>query len=190
MTPEPAAGKPDWPEPAGGLQRFYLGCPEPSWLRGEGVGWLDGSQGLALFVCHRRLARLRTLPRAGLPWACDSGGFTELRAAGYWRVSAADYTRAVARYDREIGLLEWAAPMDWLCEPGIRARTGLSIREHQDRTVGNYLLLRELWSRYSGDSCPFMPVIQGWSIEDYLDRVSLYSAAGVGLPGRGVRRRR
>ena len=141
MTPEPAAGKPDWPEPAGGLQRFYLGCPEPSWLRGEGVGWLDGSQGLALFVCHRRLARLRTLPRAGLPWACDSGGFTELRAAGYWRVSAADYTRAVARYDREIGLLEWAAPMDWLCEPGIRARTGLSTREHQHRTVGNYLLL-------------------------------------------------
>jgi hypothetical protein len=114
VTPDPAAGKPDWPQPAGGLQRFYLGCPEPSWLRGEGVGWLDGTQGLALFVSHRRLARLRTLPRAGLPWACDSGSFTELRAAGRRRVSPVDYTRAVARYDREIGLLEWTAPMDWM----------------------------------------------------------------------------
>ena len=111
----------------------------------------------------------------------NSGGFTVLRDFGFWRSPADDYLRAVARYDQEIGGLEWAAPQDWMCEPSIRARTGLSIREHQQRTVENYLHLRELWPQHSDSSYPIMPALEGWTVQDYLDCVDLYAAVGVDL---------
>ena len=40
-------------------------------------------------------------------------------------------------------MLEWAAPMDWMCEPAMLARTGLTVEDHQRRTVANFLELRE-----------------------------------------------
>lgn len=168
---------------AGRLERFYLGAPEPRWLAGDQVHDTDRRAGLAMFVSHRRLGRLRSLPRARLPWALDSGGFTELRDFGLWRASALDYARAVARYDEVIGNLEWAAPQDWMCEPQIRACTGLSVREHQHRTIENYLQLRDLWPQHSDDTLPVMPVVQGWTVPDYVDCVELYAANGVDLVG-------
>jgi hypothetical protein len=52
---------------------FFLGTHMPHWL-----GLLD----IPLFVSHRRLGRLKTLPRALGPWALDSGGFSELALFG------------------------------------------------------------------------------------------------------------
>ena len=69
--------------------------------------------------------------------------------------------------------MEWAAPMDWMCEPFIIEKTGLSVREHQERTVSNYLDLR--------DQGPFIPVLQGWDLSDYEACVELYASAGVDL---------
>ena len=57
---------------------FYLGTHHPSWLRKTDV---------PLFVSRRRLAGLKTLPRARGPWALDSGGFQELILHGEWTVS-------------------------------------------------------------------------------------------------------
>ncbi len=34
------------------------------------------------------------------------------------------------RYRDEIGCLLWAAPHDWMCEPWITAKTGLTVAEH------------------------------------------------------------
>ena len=91
-----------------------------------------------------RLAGRRRLPRAATGWALDSGGFTELRLHGGWRTSAVEYVSAVRRYRDEIGNLEWAAPQNWMCEPFMSAKTGLTVREHQVRTVSNDLHLRHL----------------------------------------------
>jgi hypothetical protein len=54
-------------------------------------GWLAAHVGVRLFVSHRRLARRKTLPRARFPWACDSGGFTELSQFGGWRTTPEEY---------------------------------------------------------------------------------------------------
>jgi hypothetical protein len=143
---------------------FWLGTHEPAWL---------GRLRVPLFVSHRRLARRRSLPRAIGSWALDSGGFTELSMHGGWRTPRDEYVEAVARYGEEIGKLAWAAPMDWMCEPIMIATTGLSVREHQERTVANYLELR--------DRGPFVPVLQGWSLPDYERCVELYEEAGVDL---------
>lgn len=55
------------------------------------------------------------------------------------------YVAAVRRYDDEIGSLERAAPRDLTCEVAVLQRTGLSVREHQRRTVDNFVELQMLW---------------------------------------------
>lgn len=151
---------------------FYLGAHQPHWL---------ASAGVPLFVSHRRLTGRRTLPRAIADWALDSGGFSELSLFGEWRTTPEDYVAAVRRYDVEIGRLSWVAPQDWMCEPVMLARTGLSVQEHQDRTVANYLRLQELWAAQSDDESPFVPVLQGWVRDDYLRCWDLYHRHGVDL---------
>lgn len=151
--------------------KFWLGTPEPAWL-----ARLD----VPLMVSHRRLARRlaprRSLPRARAPWVLDSGGFSELTRYGRWETSPADYVGAVRRYRDEVGRLAWAAPQDWMVEPAMLARTGLDIAEHQRRTVANLLELRA-----RAPELPFIPVVQGWTVDDYRRCVDLYDAAGVDL---------
>lgn len=129
---------------------------------------------MPLFISHRRLKRYKTLPVARSEWALDSGGFTELNSPPYrWQTTVEEYVEAVQRYQSEIGGLRWAAPMDWMCEPAVIAKTGLSVREHQERTVQNYLDLR--------GRGPFVPVLQGQHLPDYEVCVDLYRDAGVDL---------
>lgn len=155
------------------MEQFYLGTHQPHWLATAAV---------PLFVSHRRLVDRRTFPRAICGWALDSGGFSELSLFGGWRTTPREYVAAVRRYEEEIGLLEWAAPQDWMCEPVMLARTGLTVREHQRRTVRNFLDLRDLWDTLTGgDESPFMPVLQGWARDDYLRCADLYAAAGIDL---------
>jgi hypothetical protein len=161
--------------------RFYLGTHEPSWL------WNPAIRGVPLFVAHPRLTRLRSLRRASSPWALDSGGYSELRKYGEWRTTAREYVEAVARYDREIGHLEWAAPQDWMCEPwmihGGRGAPGTHLTggEHQRRTVANFLECRALWPEFSDGSCPIMPAVQGGDGYPHTACVELYTANGVDL---------
>ena len=96
-----------------------------------------------------------------------------------------EYVTAVKRYDREIGQLDWAAPMDLMCEADMLARTGLTVLEHQRRTVSNFVLLERLWHE-SDDTVnpesPFMPVLQGGQEPaSYLQCWDLYGEAGVDL---------
>jgi hypothetical protein len=146
---------------------FYLGAHQPQWL------WRAG---FPLFVSHRQLTQRRHLRPASCRWALDSGGFTELSMHGKWVTRADDYAAAVTTYAEQIGRLEFAAPQDWMCEPFMIERTGLSVREHQERTVASYLELRRL-----APGLPFIPVLQGWHLADYLHCVSLYAAAGIDL---------
>lgn len=162
--------------------RFYTGSHQPHWL------WSPAAD-FPLFVSHRALSRVKNLRPSTHGWALDSGGFTELSKYGEWRTTPGEYAEATARYDGEIGRLEWAAPQDWMCEPFIiggggllnAPGTGLSVAEHQRRTVANFLELREIWPRYSDSPCPFMPVLQGWVLEDYRRCEQMYREAGVRL---------
>jgi hypothetical protein len=145
-----------------------LGTHEPHWL------WRAR---FPLFVSHRQLARRpRKLRKAVCRWALDSGGFTELSLYGRWQTAPEAYAEAVDTYATKIGRLDFAAPMDWMCEPFMIERTGLSVGEHQHRTVANYVQLRQL-----APHLPFIPVLQGWTLPDYLACLHLYETAGVDL---------
>lgn len=154
--------------------RFYLGTHRPSWL---------GKVDVPLFVSRRWMPK--KLPVARASWALDSGGFTELSDHGHWTIHPRQYVSEVRRFRDEIGLLDFAAPMDWMCEPWIVAKTGKSVRAHQYLTVANYLELRELDSEL-----PFIPVLQGFTLDDYLWCADIYADSGVdlteGLVGLGT----
>lgn len=147
--------------------RFYLGSHEPSWL---------GRLGVPLFVSHRRLALRHRFPEATAGWALDSGGFSELSMFGRWRTTPAAYAAAITRYCDHIGHIDWAAPQDWMCEPWIVAKTGRSVAEHQAATVASVLELRA-----QVDGVAVIPVIQGWTLRDYLACVDRYHDAGLDL---------
>jgi hypothetical protein len=159
--------------------RFFLGT--------HMAGWLTETTA-PLFVSDRRLRQYKALPQARGMWALDSGGFTELQKYGSWDQgpSPAEYAARVRRYRDVIGGLVWAAPQDWMCEPIIInggtagpirfAGTGLSVIEHQRRTVANFLELRDI-----APDLPFIPVLQGFTQAEYLDCVTQYHDAGVDL---------
>jgi len=114
-------------------------------------------------------------------WALDSGGFTELHRHGRWTLSARQYADEVRRCRDEIGNLDWAAPQDWMCEPSARKATGLSSAEHQQRTVDNFLELRSI-----APDLPFVPVLQGFEVRDYLTCLDVYEKAGIDLTAEKV----
>lgn len=151
------------------MRRFYLGCHEPSWLKRSDVA-------VPLFVSLRRLVRIRKWYRSVTPWALDSGGFTELTKYGEWTMDARTYVQHAQRCSDEIGSLDWIAPQDWMCEPLMLARTGLDVVEHQRRTVANYVELHAL-----APHLPFVPVLQGQTLDDYMRCVQMYEHAGVDL---------
>lgn len=146
--------------------RFYLGTHRPHWL---------GLTDVPLFISRRRLENRSTFPRALGPWALDSGGFTELRDGG-WSISPEQYAETVQLLSDAIGRMDWAAPQDWMCEPEQIAATGLSVEEHQHRTVENLLVLREI-----APAVQWTPVLQGYTIADYWRCVGFYERAGVDL---------
>lgn len=158
------------------LVMFWLGTHRPEWL---------AMTETSLMVSHRRLrsrlGRRARLPRALAPWVLDSGGFTELERHGRWTFTAGEYVEAVKRYQQEVGELVWAAPMDWMCAPRVLAETGMTVDEHQHRTVENLLELRAL-----APSIPFIPVLQGWTARDYERCVDLYEDAGLALTREAV----
>ncbi len=156
--------------------KFFLGTHHAAWLKDSRV---------PLFVSRRRMPR-RPRWRAACEWAMDSGGFSELTMFGRWQTSAEEYAEEVRRWRRDVGGLAWAAAQDWMCEPQVIAGgpiagrtspgTGLSVVEHQRRTVENYLLLRRI-----APEVPWTPVLQGYEPHEYIDCLRLYADAGVDL---------
>ncbi len=150
--------------------RFYLGVHEPSWLWHPDVT-------VPLCVSYQRLRRRRTpFPRATTRWMLDSGGFSELDRHHTFTTTLDEYVAAARRYQAELGGMDWAAPQDWMCEPWMIEKTGLTVAEHQRRTVDNY---RELTA--VAPDVPWVPVVQGWTLPDYLACIELYADAGVDL---------
>lgn len=117
------------------------------------------------------LNRKKPMPRSN--WALDSGGFGELRKHGKYSFTEKQYLATVNRLNPELFFA-----MDWMCEPTVLKKTGLSVKDHQMKTTENILAIKVLNERqgsaFRGASSKlrtyseFAGVIQGWSLDDYL----------------------
>lgn len=149
-------------------------------------------------MSHGALQAYATLKPAAVRWMLDAGTLSDLSAYGRLTASTREYVAAVARYDDEIGNLDWAAPPDWPLEDAVRrggqlgrvrcVGTGLSAIEHQRRTIAGFLEATDLWPQlarcnppYGPADSPFMPVLHGDTPEDFVRCAGMYEQAGVRL---------
>jgi hypothetical protein len=155
------------------VRRFFLGTDRPGWL---------GTAPFPLFLSYSELRGRRSLPRAVEPWGLDSRGFTELSTHGRWTIEPEEYAEAALRFAGWAGNLAVVSPQDSMCEPVIfdvaERETGRrpTVAVHQEATTANLLELRAL-----APDLPWLPVLQGWEVDDYHRHVELYGGAGVDL---------
>jgi len=110
----------------------------------------------------------------------DSGAFSELSLNGRWTVTPKAYAAEIQRYHDEVGNMDVAVAQDWMCEPFMVERTNLSIEEHQARTIYGYLDLLT-WT-----DLPIMPVLQGWTLDDYRRHIEGYEGKGIDLSAEPI----
>lgn len=137
--------------------KFYVGCHQPS----------DAQHFGRAFISINRL-RERRSPFAVRHWVLDSGAFTEIKDHGRYRHTVAEYARDAARWIGN-GELDAIVAQDYMCEPFILARTGLTVADHQRLTVERYdELLAESLPVY------VLPVLQGFLPEEYVAHLDSY----------------
>lgn len=102
-------------------------------------------------------------------WMLDSGAFAALMACGKHPLSPREYAAHVRRWSR-CGRMVAAVSQDWLCTPEVLARTGLTVREHQWRSLRAYQELLE----QDTDGVYIMPVLQGLTVDDYRRHIDMY----------------
>lgn len=138
--------------------RFFCGLHHPSAARHFS----------AAFISVNRL-RDRKSPFPVGDWIMDSGAFTEISTHGTYRHSVAEYAAEIRRWS-ENGTLLAAVAQDWMCEPWILEKTGLSVAEHQRLTIARYDDL--VWEDTAG--IYIMPVLQGYAPADYVRHLDMY----------------
>lgn len=124
-------------------------------------------------------------------WILDSGAFSEIAHHGRFRTSAAAYAQRVFKWSY-CGNMIAAFSQDWMCEPvvihgcpnGCRRAgrkpchpvlctwgTGLSVAEHQRLTIERYDEILPLCRRV-----PLIPVLQGYTAQEYVDHLQAYGS--------------
>ena len=145
---------------------FYVGIPQPS----------DARHFERAFISVNRL-RLRDGSRHGRKspftagdWIMDSGAFTTIAKHGGYPESVDSYAAEIRRWAGR-GLVA-AVSQDFMCEPFMLAKTGLTIEDHQRLTIERYDDLRacDVGGVY------IMPVLQGYAPADYASHVRQYGA--------------
>lgn len=135
---------------------FFVGLHQPS----------DAKNFPRSFVSVNRLRKRRS-DFAVRDWIMDSGAFTEIFRHGRYRDGVDAYVAQIERW-RTVGNMLAAVTQDWMCEPFIVQKTGLSVREHQRLTVERFDAIR------AGTTAFIMPVLQGFEISDYLQHLDDY----------------
>lgn len=136
--------------------RFYVGLHHPH------VAWRFKTSFISANALRRRKGDFRVND-----WIMDSGAFSEISKHGRFRSSPAEYAAQIDRW-RSCGNMELAVCQDYMCEPFIVKKTGLSVARHQELTVQRYDALR------CSTDASIMPVLQGFQPNEYLDCLALY----------------
>lgn len=143
--------------------RFFVGLHQPS----------DAKHFDASFISVNRL-RQRKSNFVVSDWILDSGAFSTIAMHGGYPYPVSEYAGQIRRW-LTCGNLLAAVTQDYMCEPSMLARTGLTIAEHQRLTIERYVALcNDLQS--DATPCYVMPVLQGYAPEDYVSHIRQYGA--------------
>lgn len=130
----------------------------------------DAGKVPAAFISVLRLWNRKSAIKA-TDWIMDSGAFSIiLKHAGYPpEMSPSAYAERIRRFAGSGNLLA-AVAQDYMCEPSMIARTGLSVTDHQRLTIERYdaLLTEDTAGIY------VLPVLQGYAAADYVRHLRQY----------------
>lgn len=104
----------------------------------------------------------------------DSGGYLMLMRYGYYPFSVVNYANLVARLSPD-----YYASMDYACEPDLidaKKTTLMAVKDRINATVKNALELAEWETHLPGQ---MVPVVQGYTLDEYLYCLGLYAQAGL-----------
>lgn len=99
----------------------------------------------------------------------DSQAFMKLRLHGCYPSSPQAYARKVERVARLVKRVT-AVTEDYMCEPFMLAKTGLSIADHQRLTIERFDAIRTTLD----PAIELMPVLQGYLPREYVDHIRQY----------------
>lgn len=137
--------------------RFFVGLHQP----------IDAQHFDAAFVSVNRLRGRKSGFIVG-DWIMDSGAFTTIHTHGGYPEPVSEYAGQIRRW-KSCGRLLAASAQDYMCEPAMLKRTGLTIADHQRLTVERYdALVVEDVGTY------ILPVLQGYAPRDYVAHVRQY----------------
>jgi hypothetical protein len=139
--------------------RFYVGLHQPS----------SAKHVRRAFVSVHRLMK-RKSPLKVDEWIMDSGAFTTILKHGGYPDSVEAYASEIRRRAKDGNLIA-AVAQDYMCEPHMLLKTGLTVSDHQRLTIERYdkLLACDV-------GVYVMPVLQGYAPEDYAEHVRQYGA--------------
>lgn len=101
-------------------------------------------------------------------WILDSAAFTQVEKYGDFLMSAAAYVKQINRW-ANCGNLEMAVSQDYMCESFILKKWGRTVKDHQQMTVERYYqIINNMPQVY------VMPVLQGYTLEEYLHCADMY----------------
>jgi len=137
---------------------FYVGLHHPS-----------DAHHFDLAFISVNVIRTRKKAIGAKQWIMDSGAFTEISTHGCYRSSVEEYAAIINRWAHDTALVA-AVSQDYMCEPFIIEKTGLSVDEHQRLTIERYDSLVALVD----PRVYIMPVLQGYVVSDYLRHIEMY----------------
>jgi hypothetical protein len=142
--------------------RFYVGVHQPS----------DAKRLGPVFVSVHRLSgpKGRRSKFTDQPWIMDSGAFTTIAKHGGYPEPVDVYAAHIRRW-AEPNLIA-AVAQDYMCEPVMLVKTGLTIADHQRLTIERYDALVAL----DTGGVAIMPVLQGYDPLDYVAHVRAYGS--------------
>lgn len=137
--------------------RFYVGLHQPS----------DAKRLSPAFISVHRLRRRKVF--APTEWIMDSGAFSTILQHGGYPHPTSEYASEIRRW-AQTGTLHAAVSQDYMCEPHMLQITGRSVADHQRLTIERYdeLCNHDLSGVY------LMPVLQGYTRDDYLRHIDQY----------------
>jgi hypothetical protein len=121
------------------------------------------------FISVNRV-RARKSPIPARDWILDSGAFSTIATHGGYPEPVSVYAAQI-RHLRVSGNLLAAVAQDYMCEPWMLEKTGLTIADHQRLTIERY---HALLSFETG--VYIMPVLQGYAPTDYVTHIRAYGA--------------
>ena len=111
------------------------------------------------FSLPRFRMRAPRIPEHCTDVAADCGGFVATIKWGDYRYTPGEYVAWLRKFSR----LDWAATMNYCCEPAIAQDEDAIVRRQERTTTMAHLF----WEEFRSESWCWVPTIQGWGIEDY-----------------------